>query len=416
MIRAYTHFAARNWDHLLFGAMLMAFSSFGQTYFVALSGVHFRATFGLSDGGLGALYAADTFASALTLPWAGRLIDHTSVRHFTCAAALLSAACCITALSSAAIMLALSFYLLRLGGQGLMVHTALTATARTFPADAGKALGIVALGFSAAQAVFPLPAVFLMETAGWRWGWAINAALLLLGVAVALHFLPREAEDPDAIRLRKKALAATASASLWRDPRLLLTMPSILAPPFIITGFFFHQARLAEEKGWRLSWIAGWFVAYAVVQACAQLAIGPLIDHFGPKRLLPFFLIPLALGMAALFLTNSIWAAPAYLILSGLSSAVASTLATSLWVDLYGAAMLARVRSTVESALVISSGAAPFLMGYLINWGVSLSTQALGCFLYVAVASGLAVFVARAGRITLPAIDGAHDERKMPTL
>jgi hypothetical protein len=40
------------------------------------------------------------------------------------------------------IVLAVSFYLLRLGGQGLMVHIALTATARTF---------------AAAQAVFHWP-------------------------------------------------------------------------------------------------------------------------------------------------------------------------------------------------------------------------------------------------------------------
>jgi hypothetical protein len=32
--------------------------------------------------------------------------------------------------------------------------------------------------------------------------------------------------------------------------------------PFITTGFFFHQARLAQEKGWELSWVAVWFIAW----------------------------------------------------------------------------------------------------------------------------------------------------------
>ena len=65
-------------SHLTFGAMLMAMSSFGQTYFVSLYGQDFREAFGLTDGGLGGLYAIGTVMSAITLTWAGRLIDYTT--------------------------------------------------------------------------------------------------------------------------------------------------------------------------------------------------------------------------------------------------------------------------------------------------------------------------------------------------
>src|SRR3546814_13169700 len=127
MVRAYIDFARVNWQQLLFGALLMALSSFGQTYFVSVSGSYFRKAFSLSDGGLGATYAAGTFLSALTLTWAGRLIDYTTVRRFTwCVALLLAMACVLVAVSSHFIMLAVAFYFLRLGGQGLMTHTAKT--------------------------------------------------------------------------------------------------------------------------------------------------------------------------------------------------------------------------------------------------------------------------------------------------
>ena len=72
-------------SHLTFGAMLMAMSSFGQTYFVSLYGQDFREAFGLTDGGLGGLYAIGTVMSAITLTWAGRLIDYTTTRRFTLA-------------------------------------------------------------------------------------------------------------------------------------------------------------------------------------------------------------------------------------------------------------------------------------------------------------------------------------------
>jgi predicted MFS family arabinose efflux permease len=271
-----------------------------------------------------------------------------------------------------------------------MMHTALTATARAFPADSGKALGVIALGFSAAQAVLPLAAVAAMATLGWRLSWVAGAGIVLAGTALALAVLPRQPDERAEIHARRKILAAAGRHAFWRDPRLLFTLPAILASPFIGTGFFFHQARLAQEKGWSLAWVAGWFVAYAICQAVAVLAIGPLIDRMGPRRLMPLFLMPLAVSMLALTVSDSIWVAPVYLILAGLSAAVASTLATALWVELYGPAMLARVRSLVEAGLVVASGASPIIMGLLIDHGVSLSAQAAACLAYVLLASGLA--------------------------
>ena len=84
-MRQLFRFIHQHGSHLGFGAILMAMSSFGQTYFVSLYGQDWRQAFGLSDGALGGLYAAGTVMSALTLTWAGRLIDYTTTRKFTLA-------------------------------------------------------------------------------------------------------------------------------------------------------------------------------------------------------------------------------------------------------------------------------------------------------------------------------------------
>lgn len=103
----------------------MAMSSFGQTYFVSLYGYDIRQAFGLSHGGLGGLYAAGTVMSAVTLTWAGRLIDYTTTRLFALAVTLLLlTTCLLVSGAQAAWMLCAGFYLLLLGGHGLMVHTA----------------------------------------------------------------------------------------------------------------------------------------------------------------------------------------------------------------------------------------------------------------------------------------------------
>ncbi|WP_297202801.1 MFS transporter [uncultured Pluralibacter sp.] len=392
-MRQLFRFMYQHGSHLVFGAILMAMSSFGQTYFVSLYGQDLRQAFGLSDGGLGGLYAAGTVMSAVTLTWAGRMIDYTTTRRFTLAVTLLLVtACLLVSCAQAAWMLCAGFYLLRLGGQGLMVHTALTATARQFPFDAGKALGAIALGLSLAQALFPLAAVQINYLTGWRTAWLINAAVLVAGVALAVSCLPRTAEKP--LRtFRKRGAEKVREASVWKNRNLLLALPAVLASPFITTGFFFHQARLAEEKGWALSWVAGWFIAYAITQAISLLSFGPLIDRLTPRRLLPWFLLPQGAGMLALWLSSSQWVTPFYLIMTGVSSAIASTLATALWVQLFGSAQLAKVRSAVEAGTVLASGASPVIMGVLIDHHVTLRIQALICLVFITAASLVATRV-----------------------
>ncbi|WP_246379304.1 hypothetical protein [Pantoea pleuroti] len=88
-------FMYQHGSHLAFGAILMAMSSFGQTYFVSLYGYDLRQAFGLSDGGLGGLHAAGTVMSAVTLTWSGRLIDYTTTRLFTLALTLLLVTACL---------------------------------------------------------------------------------------------------------------------------------------------------------------------------------------------------------------------------------------------------------------------------------------------------------------------------------
>ncbi|WP_288656104.1 MFS transporter [Pantoea sp. UBA6567] len=395
-MRQLFRFMYQHGSHLAFDAILMAMSSFGQTYFVSLYGQDLRQAFGLSDGGLGGLYAAGTVMSAVTLTWAGRLIDYTTTRRFTLAVTLLLiTACLLVSGAQAAWTLCAGFYLLRLGGQGLMVHTALTATARQFPLDAGKALGAIALGLSLAQALFPLAAVQINALTGWRTAWLINAAVLVAGVALAVSCLPRAAEKP--LRtFRKRGAEKVREASVWKNRNLLFALPAVLASPFITTGFFFHQARLAEEKGWALSWVAGWFIAYAITQAVSLLSFGPLIDRLTPRRLLPWFLLPQGAGMLALWLSNSVWVTPFYLIMTGISSAIASTLATALWVQLFGPAQLAKVRSAVEAGTVLASGASPVIMGVLIDNHIALRVQALLCLVFILAASLVATRV-RAG-------------------
>lgn len=394
VLAEYISFAKANTRPIAFGFLLAALSSFGQTFFIALSGAGLRETFGISDGWLGTAYAVATLVSGFALGWAGRWIDRMPLRRFTALSALLLVlGCAAMALVPAAWALVPVFFLLRMAGQGLLTHTAMTATARRFRLDRGKALALVALGFATGEAVLPPLAVAVVAITGWRGLWWMAAVVVLVGAWIALRLLPPGEAPPAAAPPDQ---AARPAPSLLRDRRLWIVMPAVLAPSFVVTGFFFHQLRLAGDLGWSLGVVAAGFAGFAIARAAAMLGIGPRIDRRGAVRLLPVFLLPLAGAMAAIVLgSGSQVAALAYLVLTGLTTGFSTTLTTALWTEFYGVERLGAVRAAVSGTGVIASALAPAIFGVLLDLGIGLRIQAGACLAYLLGASLLTLPLAR---------------------
>ncbi len=176
-------------------------------------------------------------------------------------------------------------------------------------------------------------------------------------------------------------------------------MPAALAPSFIVTGFFFHQVRLAEELGWDIGMVAAGFAVFAVVRGLATLRAGPAIDQAGAARLLPLFLLPLAGAMGLVMAGPGMAAAIfAYMLGLALTSGVSATLTTALWSQFYGVQRLGAVRAAVAGASVVASALAPAVFGGLLDAGITLRWQAAGCLVFVLAASALTVPVARGVR------------------
>lgn len=387
IVAGYLSFARSHPGPLGFGASLTWLSSFGQTFFIALTGGAIASAFALSDGALGTAYAAATLVSGFLLGPGGRLIDRVALRAYLGAAVLLLATGCFvigTASGLAAIIA--GYFLLRLGGQGLMVHIAMTTTARRFAQDRGKALGLVALGLAIGEAMLPPLVVALLPHVGWRWIWFACAAIVLAAGAgiIALTSGARRATPLPG------TTPASQGRSIWRDRRFLAAIPAVLAPSFVTTGFFFHQVRLAEERGWALAVVAAGFVAFAAIRAASMLFVGPVIDRIGSIRLLPWFLAPLCLSMGVIMAWPRSDIAPLlYLATAALTAGVATTLITSVWTEMYGPARIAAVRASAAAAGVIASALAPTIFGVLIDRGVSLAAIAAGCLAAMVAASVL---------------------------
>ena len=399
----YFQFVHRNRRFLSFGVLVAFFSAFGQTFFIAVFGPDIRAEFNLSHGDFGGYYAIGTAVSGVTLIWAGKLIDRFDLRWVTAGvASLLILACVFMSIVPVAWALGPAIFALRLSGQGLMSHTAMTAMGRYFEAERGRAVSIAILGFPLGVAVFPGLAVWLSGQFGWRMAWALVALALTLFLIPVLLWLLKGHGARHRFFLAQTTgstdpgMAARAQptgrrrqwtrAEVLRDPRFYLLCFAITAPSFISTGLFFHQAHLAAAKGWSLAWLAAAFVAYTVGAIGANLAFGPLIDKYGARRLLPYYLYPLVLACLTIVFFNHPLSAVALTLFLGLTSGSGQTLVGAAWPEFYGALNLGAIRAMVISMSVGASALSPFVLGWLIDRGASMESMAVGFLVYLALA------------------------------
>ena len=383
------------------GFLLTFFSSYGQTFFISLSAGHIRAEYGLSHGGFGALYMVATLASALTLPQIGKLVDRWSVvQTVWLTVAMLALACISMALSASIVMLAVTIYFLRLFGQGMMTHTSQTLIGRWFVATRGRALAISGFGFPASEAAYPLIVVALLAFLGWREIWMVVAGVLMLVSAPGLWWLLRENRTPQHARTNGGAHAA-AEQRQWtrkqvlRDPIFYLLMPAFLAPSFIGTGIFFHQVHMTETKGWELVQFAGYFPLFAATQVVTALVAGFLVDRWSARHILPLVLVPQGIAAALLASTANPLVVPFVMMGLGLTSGLMSTVSGALWPEIYGVLHLGAIRAMAISAMVLSTAAAPFVLGVLIDAGVAFDLQLYGMACYMAAATVLLIAMSR---------------------
>ncbi|MEL6819992.1 MAG: MFS transporter [Pseudomonadota bacterium] len=363
----------------LFGGFLLTFcSAFGQTFFIALSAGDIRTEYNLSHGEFGNLYMIATLASALTLPWAGKIVDRIGPAPVALIIMpALALACLGMALSTHIITLLLAIYMLRLFGQGMMTQNALTATGRWFVANRGRAVSVVALGHNASEALLPIVFVLLLAMIGWRDVWLVSAVFLVLVALPIIFVLLRKERTPQSADLEKSAGGDRnwTRGEVLSDHLFWVLLAGVLAPPTIGTVILFHQVYLVELRGWSLEVFVASFSVMAMCTIVFALVSGWLIDRFSAVRMLPFFLVPLAFACFILANVSASWAPFAFMSIMGISYGFSSTLFGALWPEIYGTKHLGAVRSIVLSAMVFATAAGPGATGMLIDWGVSYPAQ-----------------------------------------
>ena len=373
--------------------MLTYFSSFGQTYFISASVSEWQAAFGLSHGEFGRLYMFATLASALCLPIVGRLVDLVPAhRMIALVVPVLAGAALLAGYASCVPVLVAAVFLLRLFGQGMMTHIALTSTGRWFVAERGRAVSLVVLGHQGGEATIPLAFAALMIAYGYRVGWAAAAiALLVVGLPFA-YWCYRKPRVPHGQLSMETGTSPEVRnwtrQEVLRDPIFWVLLTGVLAPAFIGTTIFYHQNYLTALHNWPPQLFATSLLVMALTTVGCALLSGAAIDRFGATSVLPYFLLPLSGACFALAYSGPETTLFIVMVLLGISYGISSTLFGSLWPEIYGLANLGAVRSVTVAAAVLATAVGPGLTGTLIDRGMGLPAQMMFFGSYCLLAAG----------------------------
>lgn len=376
------------------GFALTFLSSFGQTFFISLSGPDIRDAFGLTHGAFGSIYSLATLSSGLLMIWVGSVIDRVDIRLYATTALLgLAAAALSLSLAPNILVLGLSLFALRLFGQGMLSHAGVMSTARLGEGVRGRALGVAALGFPAGEALFPALAITLITAIGWTstWRTAALAIFIALGLGWLLGFVLHR-KDPDLEGSMHKKASSEAGprwSDTLRDWRFLALVPTMIGYPAIMTAYFFHQRFIAEVKGWSLELLASSITLFALISVVVAMTAGSFVDRFGAVRLSHFYLA----GMTAASLTLATFDAPflplVFFALIGLTSGCTNVVIAAVLAELFGTTHLGKIRALAGAIMVVASAATPGAIGLLFDAGISLEAICLGFVVYMLAASAV---------------------------
>ena len=368
-------------------------SSFGQTFFLGIFNPFIREDLNLSHSEFGGIYSAATLVSSLAIIWLGKKIDDFKLRNFAIfvCISLFFAAVFMSQLSSL-VHLLLAIFFLRLFGQGLMSHTSSTAMARYFDKNRGKALGVAWLGLSFGEGILPGLVIFLLNYLVWKKIWITIAVFLIVFVLPLIVFLLKNFEDNSVEQEQSKKsenIKNWTRQEVLKDLRFYFLLPAVLCPAFLITGIFINQIYLFENLNWGINFIAPSFTAYAIFSVISLQLSGFLIDKFSALKILPFYLIPMILGLLFSLLFKFALSPVIFFILMAITNGTSNVLLTSTWSEMYGTKHLGAIRSITVSLMVFSTSLSPFLFGYLIDFGFDAKDITLFMVIYALFSNGL---------------------------
>lgn len=356
-------------------AFLAVFSgNLGQSFLIGLFQAPIAARLEMSAGGFGSVYSLVSLCAGFLVLYFGSSLDWVAPRRFALLVlgGLVGGIALLT-LSPWVVTTLLGLGLVRLCGQGLLVHLGATLAGREFGAQRGRALGLASLGMPLGE-VLLTPAVALgLVWLGWRESWWLLVALL------GLCWLPllRLRAWPPAPGPRPEGEARRFPQPL-REARFWRLLPLMMVMPVAMTGIFLYQAQMVADLGAATATYALALVGKGIARLPGALMGGHWVDRWGERRLGRLFLLPFAVALVVALLVGGDIAVWALMLGGGLVVGMQEPVVNSLLVSLWGSEHLGRIRAVLSASVVLVTGIAPAVFGILLDLGIGFASLLAG--------------------------------------
>ena len=351
-------------------------SCFGQTFFISLFAGEVRQAFNLSHGDWGFIYSGGTLASAIAMLCFGGYIDKYKITmNIKIVIISLSLVCLAMTFVDLVWILPLIIFGLRFFGQGMLIHIPAVAIGKWYGKNKGKAISLSIMGFSIGEAIFPVIFVSLIMLIGWRNSWLVGTVILLLILPIIIKLLSNERtpnskqEDlSDQVGMESKNRKRKDVLKNWVFWAVIIPF---LIPPIFSTAFFFNMVHLTEVKNWSLITFTSLFPFYTGMSILTTLTSGWMLDKFGVEKILPFYLLPMAIGLLIFSYSNTYLTAAIGFGFLGMTQGLAMTIGGTFWPTYYGTKNLGSVRSLSTSTMVFGTAIGPAIVGKLLDIDVN---------------------------------------------
>ena len=198
--------------------------------------------------------------------------------------------------------------------------------------------------------------------------------------ALPIYFKKENVKEDMAVNIKAKDIPRIEEERIWSQKEILnkrsfyLFAPTAFLVGFILTALFFFQTFIAEYKGWTIEWMALNITAYAISSFTFSILAGPIIDRYSARKVFPFILIPMIVGLGFLSILSHPVATTLFWFFVGISAGLNPTLSNAIYAEEYGTLSLGGVRSLFAFVMIGSTALGPIFYSLMLDLGLTLNT------------------------------------------
>jgi MFS family permease len=229
----------------------------------------------------------------------------------------------------------------------------------------GLALGIMISGLGLMAITGPIWATWVIGQLGWRGGYRVMAALVLLLGGTGLLLIR---SDRGAEHIQADVKSAGGDLSAFRRPLFWAMLVGFLAPAFFSGGYLLHLISLLRERGFTPAGAAQVQSLIGVAVLTGRLSSGAALDRFSAPYVAAFAFTISGLSCALLMQSNP-------LLMAAAAFGIGLTIGAELDIMAYcisryfGLASFGKLYGLAYGCLVLSAGASPVMISRLADVG-----------------------------------------------